>query len=190
MRFSLNGAPAWLALALVGGLFGTGCRAPRTDAPPPAPPVAGKSSLPDLPPDPRALKRGGATSGADSPLPSKPVDGSALNRFFPKDSGADNVTYTQEKRGTSMAQLARDGKPVAQLSITDAAENPSLRDKYKTATATVAGYPSAGASSQETAVLVAGRFQVKVRSKDASFGAGEREAVLERFDLAGLAALK
>jgi hypothetical protein len=52
----------------------------------------------------------------------------------------------------------------------------------------VAGYPAAAIGSQGTGILVAERFQVQVRSTDASFTESDRETWLGRFDLNRLSA--
>ncbi|MGC4046685.1 MAG: hypothetical protein QM758_23075 [Armatimonas sp.] len=126
---------------------------------------------------------GGNTShpAANSPavgsttLPAKPVNGSALNKFFPQ-----GVTYTQEKAGFSMANLKGGGT----LAITDLASNPSARDKYKSSTETVAGYPAVKQGSQGVGILVGDRYQVMVR------GSANAEGALGSANLSGLAELK
>jgi hypothetical protein len=161
--------------------------------PPAAPPAqsAGRDSLPALPPDPRG---GGVSSGTapdrsavgTKPLPAKPVAGSVFNKLFPKDGDGYNVTYTQEKSGASLAELTKGGKKLAQLSITDTAGNPPARDKFKTGSQAVAGFPAASVGDLGTAILVGDRFQVQVRSADPAFTADQRAAWLAKFDLAGL----
>lgn len=78
----------------------------------------------------------------------------------------------------------------AALSISDTDANPSARDKYKDATKRIAGHLAATSGSQGTAILVADRYQVQVRSLTTTFTAADREAWLEKFNLAALAATK
>lgn len=176
------------ALLLVGA---AGC---KTETPPP--PAGG--SLAPLPPDPR---RGAPEPAAPvveavrsdigkSRLPGNAVDGSKLNRFFPKDSAVDRIVFLQEKRGTVLAELRQGKAVVAQISITDAAANPSLRAKFASPSGAIAGYPAAGNTERESAILVADRYQVKVRSMTETFTDQDREAILGRFDLGGLTGLK
>jgi hypothetical protein len=68
--------------------------------------------------------------------------------------------------------------------------NPEARDKYKNTTEVFEGHPIADIGSQGTAVLVADRFQVQVRSSDQAFTKFDREDWLKKFDLVGIAALK
>lgn len=119
----------------------------------------------------------------------EPVAGGEFNKFFPSDDGDYNVIFMQEKEGFAQAQLNFQGSEVATLSISDTANNPEALEKFDGSNAEISGYPSASVGSLGTALLVADRFQVQVRSKDDSFDADQRQAWLEQFDLAGLAGL-
>ena len=119
----------------------------------------------------------------------EPLAGGEFNKYFPQDDGDYNVIYTQEKEGFAQAQLNFQGAEVATLSISDTANNPDALEKFEASDSTIAGYPAATVGALGTAVLVAERFQVQVRAKEESFDAPQREAWLEQFDLAGLAAL-
>jgi hypothetical protein len=74
--------------------------------------------------------------------------------------------------------------------VSDTAISVDALDKFKESKEEVAGYPAAAVGMLGTAILVADRFQVQVRSKDASFTAEDRTAWIEKFDLDGLAALQ
>jgi hypothetical protein len=114
------------------------------------------------------------------------TQGANFNKFFPKgDSGYQRV-YTQEKKGFSQAKLTKDGKDIATLSISDIKSTPTTANKYQNSTKKIAGYPAATLGNSQTSVLVNNRYQVTVRSTDPSFN---REAWLQKFDLAGLARL-
>lgn len=176
-----------------------GCPSPQSSAPPPAPPAqtapAGRSTLPDLPPDPRAARQGQpapVNSGAvgSTVLPAKAVPGSALNKFFPNDSDGLDRVFTQEKTGFAMANLNKGKATLAQLSINDTAANPSARDKFKGAGRSVAGYPATNDGMSGIAVLVGDRYQVKIRATGSALSDSEMQHWLEKFDLAGLAGLK
>ena len=119
-----------------------------------------------------------------------PRAGGDFNKFFPKDEGDYNVLYTQEKEGFAQAKLNLNGTEVATLAVSDTVISVDALDKFKDSKEEIAGYPAAAVGALGTAVLVGDRFQVQVRSKDASFSADDREAWIEKFDLAGLAALK
>ncbi|OQY45964.1 MAG: hypothetical protein B6242_09040 [Anaerolineaceae bacterium 4572_78] len=131
-----------------------------------------------------------SSSSSDSDLPSNPVAGSQLNKYFPKSDGGYDVIHIQEKSGFSEAKLKKGGSEVATLAITDLASNPSARDKYKSSSKKIAGYPATNSGSKGTAILVGNRYQVQVRSKDSSFGESDRETWLKKFNLSGLSKLK
>lgn len=120
----------------------------------------------------------------------EPLAGGEFNKFFPKDQGDYNVLYTQEKEGFAQAQLNLKGVEVATLAVSDTANNPTALDKFQQSSTEIGGYPAATVGALGTAILVADRFQVQVRSKDASFTEADRAEWIEQFDLAGLAALK
>lgn len=119
-----------------------------------------------------------------------PRAGGDFNKFFPKDEGDYNVLYTQEKEGFAQAKLNLNGTEVATLAVSDTVISVDALDKFKDSKEEIGGYPAAAVGALGTAILVGDRFQIQVRSKDASFTADDREAWIEKFDLAGLAALK
>lgn len=127
-----------------------------------------------------------------APTPNKAIPqkeataGSSLNAAFPKSTGDFTVRFTQEKDGFSQAELLKGATKLATLSISDTAANPSARDKFKTSTKKIAGHPAAGVGAQGTALLVADRYQVQVRTLQPAFSASDREAWLEKFNLAAL----
>ncbi|NEQ48991.1 MAG: hypothetical protein F6K11_02500 [Leptolyngbya sp. SIO3F4] len=116
------------------------------------------------------------------------INGSEFNKFFPIADGYERV-YTQEKDGFAEAKLNQDGNTLAMLSVSDTASNPSATTKYQSSERSLSGYPLAEVGSTASSLLVADRLQVKVLSRDADFTAADREAWLEKFDLAGLAKL-
>ncbi|BFM38978.1 hypothetical protein [Synechocystis sp. LKSZ1] len=116
--------------------------------------------------------------------------GAKFNAFFPPVEGDYKRIYTQEKQGFAEAKLKRAGKEVAVLAISDVLNNPAAVQKFQTSSLTIAGYPAVQQGSMATALLVEGRYQVKVLSRDASFTAQDRKQWLEKFNLAGLAALQ
>lgn len=118
------------------------------------------------------------------------IAGSAFNRFFPEADGDFDLTYTQEKEGFAEAVLERDGTEVAFLSVFDTVNNPEAAEKFQDSSEELAGYPVVDVGSNGTAILVEDRFQVQVRSSDASFSRFDREDWLQRFDLDGLSQLE
>lgn len=115
--------------------------------------------------------------------------GSAFNRFFPDSADGYKRVYSQEKKGFAQAKLNKDSKEIAILSISDTLNSPSAVDKFQSSSSQINGYPAVAQGSSGTAVLVNNRYQVKIRSKDASFSQSDREKWLKKFDLRGLSKL-
>ncbi|MBC6480702.1 MAG: hypothetical protein GDA56_25980 [Hormoscilla sp. GM7CHS1pb] len=120
----------------------------------------------------------------------QPVAGGQLNKFFPASAGGFSRVFTQEKKGFAQANLKKDSKILALLSISDTANNPSAVSKFNSSSKRIAGYPAATVGSTKTSILVADRFQVSVQSRDSSFTASDREDWLTKFNLSGLARLR
>jgi hypothetical protein len=118
------------------------------------------------------------------------VAGSEFNALFPESQGDFEVVYTQEKIGFVEATLKEDGTEVATLSIFDTISSPETADKYAESDEELDGYPLVAVGSNGTAILVADRFQVQVRSKIADFTEDDRKEWLSRFDLAELEGLE
>ena len=118
------------------------------------------------------------------------VPGDEFNKFFPESSGGLEVVFSQEKAGFAEALLEKDGTEVATLSISDTASNPSAAEKFADSSEELDGYPIVEVGSQGSAVLVADRFQVQVRSKAEDFNQDNRRSWLSAFDLSGLEGLK
>ncbi len=118
------------------------------------------------------------------------VNGTELNKFFPKGGNGFSVVAAQEKRGFSEYKVNKGGKNVAVLSISDTISNPSAADKYQQSTAKIKGFPSVDQGQNGTGVLVGDRFQVKAQSRDESFTKQDRVLWIEKFDLNGLSKLK
>ena len=115
-------------------------------------------------------------------------DAGSFNKFFPAD-GVDGVkrVYTQDKAGFAEAKLQKDGKDLAVLSISDASGDAVVLKKFESATEKIQGYPLVTVGNNQSAVLVKGRYQVKVSSQQ--LDADARKPWLEKFNLSGLAAL-
>lgn len=118
------------------------------------------------------------------------TQGSSFNPFFPAASRGYERVYTQEKKGFAEAKLKKDGKDLALMAISDTRSLPTAAAKFKNTTKEIVGYPAVEIGNTQTAVLVADRYQVKVLSRDASFTASDREALLKQFDYQGLAKLQ
>jgi hypothetical protein len=131
------------------------------------------------------------TTGRNAPeaVSDAALPGSTFNQFFPASEGEFEVVPSQEKDGFAEYKLNRDGTTVAMLSINDTISNPDAAQKFASSTREIGSYPSVTVGSTQTAILVNGRFQVKVQSRDESFTEGDRDAWIEKFDLDGLAQL-
>lgn len=118
----------------------------------------------------------------------KAIAGEALNPFFP-DDGVDGFqrTFEQEKEGFVQAKYTKDGVE-ATLSISDLNQNEDARSKFTASNETLGSDPLVTIGKNQTVVLVANRWQVKVSSPGLDPTA--RKALLERFDLQQLRTLK
>ncbi|QQE67148.1 hypothetical protein GFS31_38600 [Leptolyngbya sp. BL0902] len=128
--------------------------------------------------------------GAPSAVDRGAEQGSTFNQFFPNSQGDYQVIPYQEKKGFAEYKLQRGDQTLAMLSISDTISLPAAAEKYNDATDTVAGFPAMNQGSTGTGLLVNGRYQVKVLSRDAAFTEANRVEWLQRFDLQGLAQLK
>ena len=125
---------------------------------------------------------------ADVPL-AQVVNGSAFNRLFPAPEQGQQLVFTQEKRGFSEARLKQGGEALALLAISDTRTAPEARAKFEGSRERLQGWPLLEQGAQASALLVADRFQVKVIGQGLGLAADQRHALLEGFDLPGLAAL-
>jgi hypothetical protein len=133
-----------------------------------------------------------ATQGGDA-VSTASVEGSALNRFFPPQEGDYDIVFKQEKTGFAQISLQKkaDGTELATMSISDTINEPSAKDKFQGSTDYIQDQvPVARQGDQGTAVLVADRYQIAIRSIDPSFTEADRRAWFSKFDLAGLSQLK
>jgi hypothetical protein len=127
--------------------------------------------------------------GAPSAVVKSSEQGATFNKFFPVAKGYD-VIPAQEKKGFAEYKVTKDGKTLAMLSISDTLNVPGSAAKYQSSTSKVGNYPSVEQGTTATGILVNGRYQVKVLSRDPAFVQANRVAWLQKFDLQGLAKLK
>ncbi len=134
-----------------------------------------------------------AAAAAESAKPivdkaAPPQAGGALNKFFPAD-GADGYArvFTQEKDGFAEAKLRKDDKDVATASIADTRTNEDAKKKFEGVSEKVGRFPVVKVGGNQSSVLVAERYQVKISSTTLDHEA--RKALLAKFDLEGLSKL-
>lgn len=138
-----------------------------------------------------AAKTEQAAPSATHPVHREQVTaGAKLNSVFPPSTGEFKLTFTQEKAGFAEAALSKGGMKVATLSVSDTDATPIARDKFKSSTKKLGGFPEAANGTQGTAVLVANRYQVQARSLAPAFTEADREEWLKKFKLAQLAEMK
>ena len=119
------------------------------------------------------------------------LDGKAFNKFFPKAASPWDLVPKQDKKGTAIYSLTKDGKEMAILSVNDTVSVPDAAEKFKKADADkLAGFPHLKTGSHETGVLVADRFQVKVKSMDDAFTLANCDEWIQKFDLEGISKLQ
>lgn len=128
--------------------------------------------------------------GAPSAVDREAKQGSTFNPFFPDSEGDYRVIPYQEKKGFAEYKLQRADQTLAMLSINDTISLPAAAEKYNDATDSIAGFPAVNQGATATGLLVNGRYQVKVLSRDPSFTQTDRVVWLQKFDLQGLAQLK
>ena len=118
-----------------------------------------------------------------------PLPGSEFNKFFPVQSKTYDTVAKQEKSGFAQYSLRRDGEEIGQLSVTDLRSNPEAAKKFEKPDMFVATFPAKKDGSKGTTILVAGRFQVKIRSPQGQMNQDDRISWLQKFDLDGIALL-
>lgn len=116
--------------------------------------------------------------------------GGTFNKFFPGNLDNYEVVPSQEKTDFAEYKLKRGDQTLAMLTINDTTSLPAAAEKYASAPSTIAGYPAVEQGTTATGLLVNGRYQVKVLSRDPSFTRADRVAWLQKFDLHGLAQLQ
>ena len=117
------------------------------------------------------------------------VKGASFNEFFPDSSGDYKRVFTQEKDGFVQAKLQFKGEDLATLAIFDTTSNPNAKKDFAQATEKIKGFPVVEKDSTNTAVLVADRYQVSIRSSSKDFDIEKRKEWLAKFDLSQLANL-
>lgn len=127
---------------------------------------------------------------APSAVAKDATQGSSFNKFFPRSVSGYQIVPAQEKKGFAEYKVNQAGKNVAMLSISDTSGIASAASKFENSTTKIAGYPAVEQGQNITAVLVGGRYQVKVQSRDPAFTKADRAAWVQKFDLRGLANLK
>jgi hypothetical protein len=126
-----------------------------------------------------------ATAPPVASASSAPIETGSLNKYFPKDGeGGYARVFTADKPGYAEAKLQKDGKDVAQLTISDADRVPGAKEKFAAATEKLDGYPLMQVGKNQSTILVKDRLQVKVSSQTLDEAA--RKAILSTFDLKGL----
>jgi hypothetical protein len=128
--------------------------------------------------------------GTPAAVDKKAEKGGTFNKFFPDNQEGYTVTPYQEKKGFAEYKLEQSGKTMAMLTINDTTSLPAAAEKYTSATEAIGGFPAVNQGTTSTGLLVNGRYQVKVLSRDPAFTQADRVAWLQKFDLQGLAELK
>lgn len=120
----------------------------------------------------------------------KMVDGAKLLPTFTPASagGATDRVDRPTKEGFAEVVYKKDKDDLATITITDTLGVPGVRDDYKDAKETAAGFPLKTSGYAKSAILVADRFQVQIQSP--RLKAPERKAWLEKMDLKALQALR
>jgi hypothetical protein len=140
----------------------------------------------------------GAQTDKSPAVTKEAIPGKTLNKYFPKVENPYDLVADQDKAGTAIYKLEKGGKQIATLSINDtfAEEHKDALKDFETATEKLDGkYPLMAEGKNAHKILVADRFQVKIRNQPGASGADllspeDHKTWLSKFDLAGLATLK
>jgi hypothetical protein len=120
--------------------------------------------------------------------------GADFNKFFPKKDAEYDVVFDQEKVGFASASLKKGLTKLADVSVSDAISTPDTVKEYDGVTDKLDGkYPLRQEGKKATAILVAGRYQVKIRNDadaEQQLTKEAREEWLKKFNLEGIAGLK
>lgn len=132
------------------------------------------------------------TTGRDAPaaVAKEAQKGGTFNQFFPPSGDGYEVVPAQEKKGFAEYKLKQGGETLAMLTINDTVSVPAAAAKYQNSGETLAGYPLVDQGQTASGLLVNGRYQVKVLSRDPDFSRDQRLDWLQKFDLEGIAQLE
>ncbi|MFM7441733.1 MAG: hypothetical protein ACKO2V_24565, partial [Snowella sp.] len=114
--------------------------------------------------------------GAPQSVVKESQKGGEFNQFFPKKVPGYTIVPAQEKKGFAEYKVNQDGKNVAMLSISDTINLPAAAAKYQNTQSNIAGYPAVEQGTMATGILINGRYQVKVLSRDTAFTKEDRAA--------------
>ncbi|MEH0156786.1 hypothetical protein V6R21_21830 [Limibacter armeniacum] len=112
--------------------------------------------------------------------------GSVFNAYFPESDDGYDVIVTSDKPGLAQGKIEKDGRVKATITIVDLHNKPNMFEKYEGAVGSLDGLPMIPKGNKGTAVLVANRFQVQVRSIDPEFTEPYRMAWLRKFNISKL----
>ncbi len=124
------------------------------------------------------------------------IPGKTFNKYFPEPEKPYDLIADQDKAGTAIYKLEKDGKQIATLSINDtyAEEHKEALKDFKEATDKLDGkYPLLAEGKNAHKILVGDRFQVKIRNQPGAtdpLTPEDHKAWLKKFKLSGLETLK
>lgn len=145
---------------------------------------AGRPSATPL--DPNSKKPYPNVDDRPGAAPPAVAAGSTLNNFFPPESvDGKKRMFTAEKDGYVEAKVLDGTKQIALLGVNDFNGKPDDIAKFDKATEKLGDFPLLMPTKKQTSILVGKRYQVKVTSD--TLTESERKAMLEKFNLKGLA---
>ncbi|MCD8535589.1 MAG: hypothetical protein LR011_12720 [Verrucomicrobia bacterium] len=137
------------------------------------------------------ISMAGLLSGCKEPTPrDQQVEGKAFNPFFPASQDGYSVIFTSEKKGYSQANIKKGDVEVATMAVSDLIDDAEAVRKFEGATDSILSFPVISRGENGTAVLIANRFQIVLRSTSEEFSAEDRRKWISSLDLASIAALK
>lgn len=132
----------------------------------------------------------GTEEEGQRPVAADSAESGKFDPFFPKPEDGYAIVLQPENPGYAQASLQGEGdKELAVFSIFDTENNPVVSARFERSDAKFGDYPVLSEDGSLSA-LIAKRYHVQVRSVATDFGEAERQAWLEKFDLAGIAKME
>lgn len=127
---------------------------------------------------------------AQPPVAADSAESGKFDPFFPKPEDGYDIVFQPENPGYAQASLHGEGdKELAVFSIFDTEKSPIVLARFGRSEQKI-GEHTVLSEERSLSALIAERYHVQVRSVAPDFGEAERQAWLEKFDLAGIAKME
>ncbi len=137
-----------------------------------------------------AAPSSGAEENAQPPVAADSAESGKFDPFFPKPEDGYQIVFQPENPGYAQASLHGAGdQELAVFSIFDTEKSPIVLARFGRSEQKI-GEQTVLSEESSLSALIAERYHVQVRSVAPDFGEAERQAWLEKFDLAGIAKME